>query len=104
MGSKIFRQIIGIFLRTDPAPFFANLFLYHYKNKWIKKKKKNDITQARRIANAFMFIDDLTKLNDGAEFKQSFKQVFPLELLLEEQNISNNEGSLLDLFVRMENN
>ena len=51
-----------------------------------------------------MFIDDLTKLNDGGEFKQGFKQVFRLELLLEEQNVSSNEGSLLDLFVRMENN
>ena len=89
---------------TDPAPFFANLSLSHYKNKWIKKVKKNDIRQARRIANVFMFIDDLTKLNDGEEFKESFKQIYPLELLLEKQNVSNNKGSLLDLFVKIENN
>lgn len=66
--------------------------------------KKNDIRQARRIANVFMFIDDLTKLNDGEEFKESFKQIYPLELLLEKQNVSNNKGSLLDLFVKIENN
>ena len=89
---------------TDPAPFFANLSLSHYTNKWIKKVKKNDIRQARRIANVFMFIDDLTKLNDGEEFKESFKQIYPLELLLEKQNVSNNKGSLLDLFVKIENN
>jgi len=35
-GKKLFRQIIGIPMGSDPAPFFANLFLYFYENKWLK--------------------------------------------------------------------
>ena len=31
VGSKIFCQIIGIPMGSDPAPFFANLFLYFMK-------------------------------------------------------------------------
>ena len=27
-GSKVFRQVIGIPMGSDPAPFMANLFLY----------------------------------------------------------------------------
>ena len=29
VDSQIFRQVIGIPIGSDPAPFFVNLFLYH---------------------------------------------------------------------------
>ena len=31
VGPNIFSQIIGIPMGSDPAPFYANLFLYFYK-------------------------------------------------------------------------
>ena len=31
-GDKVFRQVIGIPMGSDPAPFMANLFLYYYEN------------------------------------------------------------------------
>ena len=34
---KISRQVIGIPIGLDPAPFFANLFLYRFESKWINK-------------------------------------------------------------------
>ena len=36
LGNKVFRQVIGIPMGSDPAPFMANLFLYHYESTWIK--------------------------------------------------------------------
>ncbi len=39
-GDKVFRQIIGIPMGTDCAPFLANLFLYSYEYKWIDKQRK----------------------------------------------------------------
>ena len=30
VGNLLFRQVIGIPMGSDPAPFFANLFLYKY--------------------------------------------------------------------------
>ena len=39
-GDQCFRQVIGIPMGTDCAPFLANLFLYSYEYKWIVKQKK----------------------------------------------------------------
>ena len=33
VGSKIFRQVIGILMGSDPAPFFANFFLFFYESR-----------------------------------------------------------------------
>ena len=103
-GNKIFKQIIGIPMGSDPAPFFANLFLYYFENKWIKKIKKTDIRRARRFANTFRFIDDLTALNDGGEFERSFREIYPPELELKKENVDYSEGSFLDLQIKIINN
>ena len=52
-GTKIFRQIVGIPMVTNCAPFVADLFLFYYerdstmslfdKKKKKKKKKKNNL-------------------------------------------------------------
>ena len=49
---------------SDPAPFFANLFLFFYEVQWIKSTKKLDYGRARRFLNTFRFIDDLIAAND----------------------------------------
>ena len=43
VSNKIFRQIIGIPMGSDPAPFIANLFLYLYENRFLNKLKKEDL-------------------------------------------------------------
>ena len=40
VGPKIFCHIIGIPMVSDPAPFFANLFLYYYESRWMNELKK----------------------------------------------------------------
>ena len=56
-GELIFRQVIGIPMGSDPAPFMANLFLYHFESKWVKNLKKENLQKARRFSNTFRFID-----------------------------------------------
>ena len=34
---------------------------------------------------------DLTAINDRGEFKQNFKVIYPLELVLKKENLSNIE-------------
>ena len=49
---------------SNPAPFFANLFLYFYESKRINELKKNGLNKARKFLNIFRFIDDLNFIND----------------------------------------
>ena len=43
------RQIIGIPIGSDPAPFIANLFLYVYENRYMEKLKKSDLARAKNL-------------------------------------------------------
>ena len=49
VGPKMFCKIIGIPMRSDPAPFFANVFLYFYESKWMNKLKKNDLIKGKKL-------------------------------------------------------
>ena len=69
MDNHLFRQQIGIPIGSDPAPFFANLFPYHYERQWLVNLKKKDLSKARKFGNTFRFIDDLCAFNDGGEFE-----------------------------------
>ena len=40
-GNTLFRQVIGIPMGTDCAPFLANLFLDSYESEWMKQKREN---------------------------------------------------------------
>ena len=37
------------------------------------------------------FVNDLTAINDRGEFKRNFKVIYPLELVLKKENLSNIE-------------
>ena len=76
VGLKIFCQIMG----SDPATFFANLFLYFYESKCMNELQKNDLIKARKLCNTFRFIDDLNTNNDGGEFESNFSKIYPEEL------------------------
>ena len=85
---------------SDPAPFFANLFLYFYEGKWMNELKKNDLIRARRLCNIFRFIDDLNSINDGGEFESNYSNIYPEELQLGKENTGKHETSFLDLNIK----
>ena len=101
VGPKIFCQIIGIPMGSDPAPFFANLFLYFYESKWMNELKKNDLIKARKLCNIFRFIDDLNSINDGGEFESNYSNIYPEELQLGKENTDKHEVSFLDLNIKI---
>ena len=98
LGERIFRQTIGIPMGSDPAPFMANLFLYHYESEYVKQVKKKDIFRARKFRNTFRFIDDLLAVNDDGEFEKCFKKIYPPELELKKEH-SGDSVSFLDLCI-----
>ena len=74
VGPKILCQIIGIPMGSDPAPFFANLFLCYYESRWMNELKKKDLIRARNLCNSFRFIDDFNAINDAGHFQDIFIQ------------------------------
>ena len=103
VGNLIFQQKIGIPMGSDPAPFFANLFLYNYESKWLHKLKNQQYHKARKFSNVFRFIDDLIAINDGHEFLNSYHEIYPQELVLKKENVSDLEATFLDLHLQIEN-
>ena len=103
VGSDIFRQVIGIPMGSDPAPFFANLFLYYYESKWLQSLKTDDYQMARRFGNVFRYIDDLLAINDNGEFERNYNNIYPPELQLKKENVDNDSASFLDLQLSITN-
>ena len=101
VGNLVFRQVNGI--GSDPAPFFANLFLFFFESKWINECKKANYGKAKRFLNVFRYIDDLLTLNDDDEFERSFPDIYPPELVLKKENANNNHATFLDLDIMISN-
>ena len=104
VGNAIFRQKIGIPMGSDPASFFANLFLFYYESQWIKTNKNTNFVKTKRLFNTFRFIDDLLTLNDGNEFSNIHKDIYPSELVLNKENNVNNYATFLDLNITINDN
>ena len=51
-------------MSIDPAPLWANLFLYQYENEYISELILNDKVKAHHFHATKRFIDDLGTLND----------------------------------------
>ena len=103
LGEKLFRQDIGIPMGSDPAPAFANLFLFHYESSWLKSIKKNNHILARKFGQVFRYIDDLIALNDGHSFEAFHEDIYPEELQLNKENLDSNSTNFLDLHLEIEN-
>ena len=65
IGDSIFKQVVGIPMGTDCAPFLANLFLYAYEFEWLnnllKLKKYTILNKFKRCCR---YIDDLLTINN----------------------------------------
>ena len=64
---------------SDPASFFANLFLYFYESNWMIKLKKNDLIKAKKLCHIFR----LNSINDDGEFESNYSNIYPKELQLQ---------------------
>ena len=94
VGNLLFRQVIGIPMGSDPALFFANLFLFYYESEWLQNLKNSQYHRARKFGNVFRFIDDLIAINDGKEFSTSFQEIYPPELELKQENDTDTDNFL----------
>ena len=103
VGNLLIRQSIGIPMGIDPAPFWANLYLYFYEDKFIVHLISVDKMRARKFLNAMRFIDDECNLNDNKEFSKSFVEIYPPELQLKCEH-EGNHATFLDLDISIFDN
>ena len=102
VGNAILRQCIGIPMGIDPAPFWANLFLYHFEAKYVKNLISTSSPRAYNFHSVGRFIDDLCALNDRDEFHSCYKEIYPKELDLKVEH-HGDHASFLDLDICIEN-
>ena len=79
IGSSVFKQVLGIPMGTDCAPYLANLFLYSYEFDFLNdtlKQKDFDTLYIHR------YNDDLLAVNND-EFLKDYKHcIYPPEIQL----------------------
>ncbi len=100
VGDVTMRQAIGIPMGIDPAPFWANLFLYTYENDYIENLITSDKVKARHFHSTKRFIDDLCAINDGDVFGENHKNIYPGELELKVEHHGQHASFLsLDITI-----
>ena len=103
VGNVLFRQSIGIPMGIDPAPFWANLYLYHYENIFITKLIRTDRYRGFKFKNCFRFIDDACNLNDDGEFERSYREIYPSELELKCEH-KGEHATFLEIDITIKDN
>ena len=100
--NKVFRQCVGIPMGTDCAPLLANLFLFYYEYKYVKKLIKTNIIKARRFNNTMRYIDDLLVLNNPS-IEDTINDIYPTELQLKKTTENATALSYSDILITIEN-
>ena len=90
------RQAIGIPMGIDPAPFWANLFLYRYEERYMTDLILSDKRKTRHFHSTKRFIDDSCDINDGNLFGEIYNEIYPEELELKLEH-SGSHASFLNL-------
>ena len=82
----------------DPAPFWANLYLYEFEKEYITSLIATDKRKAFKFHGIFRLIDDLCAINDSDEFAVSHQNNYPPELELKTEH-HGSHAIFLDLDV-----
>ena len=103
IGSKLYRQIVGIPIGTTCAPLIADLFLFCYERDFVLSLSDNNQTDIIEAFNSTSrYLDDLLNI-DNPYFEQMVGEIYPTELQLNKANSSDTEAPILDLNLSITN-
>jgi hypothetical protein len=103
-GDQVYRQIVGIPMGTDCAPYLANLTLFAYEFKYmLNKLKHGERGICRKLSNNFRYIDDITSINDDGVFGNIYHEIYPDSLVLKKVNGSPTQANVLDINITVWN-
>ena len=95
---KIYKQVVGIPMGTNCAPFLANIFLHMYEYGYLEKLiKEGKFHEAKMLSQTYRYQDDCVAFNDGGLFRAHYRNIYPPEMQLENTNISKGVCNFLDL-------
>ena len=96
LGTKLYRQTIGIPMGTNCAPLVADLFLFCYEIsvKSLSRENQADIIEAFNLT--LRYLDDLLNI-DNIYFDQMVDRIYPKELQLNRAISSDTEAPFMDL-------
>ena len=102
-GSKLYRQTVGIPMRTNCASLVADLVLFCYERNFMLSLSNNNQTDIIYAFNlTFRYLDDLLNIYNPY-FEQMVGQIYPTELQLKRANSSDTEAPFLDLNLSITN-
>ena len=96
----IYRQIVGIPMGTNCAPYLANIYLHVFEYNYLSLLvSKGQIDIANKLCNIYRFQDDCISINDSNVFKDHYIHMYPPEMILKPTNISRDKCTFLDLTI-----
>ena len=93
----MYKQIIGIPVGTNCAPYLANIFLHRYEKEFVSYILTVNANIAYSMKHIFRFQDDLIVFKDDDVFITVSGNIYPAEMVLKNTNISPSEVNYLDL-------
>ena len=104
IGYSVFKQVIGIPMGTDCAPFLANLFLYAYEFEFLNDTlKQKDFGTLYKFNKCHRYIDDLLAINNDKLLEECKSRIYPPELQLNCEDKNDQEVNYLDLHLEIKN-
>ena len=97
LGSKLYKQIVGIPMGTNTAPLVADLFLFCYERGFrlsLLDNNQTDIIEA--LNSTSRYLDDLLNV-DNPNFEHMVGQIYHTELQVNKANSSDTEALFWDL-------
>ena len=91
-GNKLYRQTIGIPMRTNCVPLVADLCPFCYERDFMKypsRENQADIIEA--FNSTSRYLDDLFNI-ESIYFDQMLDRIYPTEVQLNRANSSDNEA------------
>ena len=103
VGTKLYRQIVGIPMGTNCAPLVADLFLFCYERDIMKDLSSyNQADVIKAFNSTSRYLDDLLNI-DNPYFEGMVNQIYPSELQLDKANTSDTAAPFLDFHLSISN-
>ena len=104
MGNRVYKQVIGIPMGVDPAPFMANLYLYYDESTYMEQLAKTNYGEAKKYNKIQCYIDDLFALNNDGRIELNKELIYHKDLQLNKENEDDSNVTFLDLQICIKDN